>query len=110
MRSLKRARKAVVFASIAITGNQNALSDAGVAASMARSCAEGAWMNVRINLKDLKNDELRQNMQKKLIISWKKYVRKPKRISISSKKNFDRAYCTNEQTPKNIFHIFKSMQ
>lgn len=60
MRSLKRARKAVVFASIAITGNQNALSDAGVAASMARSCAEGAWMNVRINLKDLKNDELRQ--------------------------------------------------
>ena len=27
---------------------------------MARSCAEGAWMNVRINLKDLKNDELRK--------------------------------------------------
>ena len=60
MRSLRRARRAVEFASVAITGNQNALSDAGVAASMARSCAEGAWMNVRINLKDLRNDELRK--------------------------------------------------
>ena len=60
MRSLRRARRAVEFASVAITGNQNALSDAGVAASMARSCAEGAWMNVRINIKDLRNDELRK--------------------------------------------------
>ena len=55
MRNLRRSKKAVDFAKIAITGNPNALSDAGVAASMARSCAEGAWMNVRINLKDLKN-------------------------------------------------------
>ena len=60
MRNLQRAKNAVYFAKIAITGNPNALSDAGVAASMARSCAEGAWMNVRINIKDLKNSDLQQ--------------------------------------------------
>jgi glutamate formiminotransferase/formiminotetrahydrofolate cyclodeaminase len=34
-------------------GNQNALSDAGTGGSMAQACAEGAYYNVRINLKSL---------------------------------------------------------
>ena len=34
-------------------GNPNSVSDAGVAALCARACAEGAWLNVGINLKSL---------------------------------------------------------
>ena len=34
-------------------GNPNSASDAGVAALCARTCAEGAYLNVRINLKSL---------------------------------------------------------
>jgi glutamate formiminotransferase/formiminotetrahydrofolate cyclodeaminase len=34
-------------------GNPNSVSDAGVAALCARTCAEGAWLNVVINLKNL---------------------------------------------------------
>lgn len=34
-------------------GNPNSISDAGVAALCARTCAEGAYLNVIINLKDL---------------------------------------------------------
>ncbi len=38
---------------VAARGNQNSLSDAGVAVSMCRSAAQGAYMNVLINLKGL---------------------------------------------------------
>jgi len=38
---------------VASVGNKNAVSDAGVAAWLARSGAEGGALNVRINLKDL---------------------------------------------------------
>ena len=34
-------------------GNPNSVSDAGVAALCARTCAEGAYLNVGINLKSL---------------------------------------------------------
>lgn len=40
-------------AEAAAKGNPNSLSDAGVAALCARACAEGAWLNVGINLKSL---------------------------------------------------------
>ena len=36
-------------------GNQNSLSDAGVAASCSRAAAEGAWYNVNINLSGIKD-------------------------------------------------------
>ena len=38
-------------------GNKNCISDAGVAAEMAYSCAYGAYYNVKINLIDLKEDQ-----------------------------------------------------
>ena len=57
---LRRTILALECAEIAMTGNSNARSDAGVAASLARSCAEGAWMNVRINLGSMKDLELKQ--------------------------------------------------
>lgn len=40
---------------IAAIGNENALSDAGVAALMGRACAEGAFLNVKINLPEIKD-------------------------------------------------------
>ncbi len=42
-------------------GNENSLSDAGVAMSMSRSAAEGAYMNVLINLKDINDMEFVQS-------------------------------------------------
>ncbi len=41
---------------MAASGNPNSLSDAGVAAWCARTCAEGAWYNVLINLAGLADD------------------------------------------------------
>ena len=40
---------------IALKGNPNARSDAGVASCLVSTCAQGAWMNVLINLQDLKD-------------------------------------------------------
>ena len=40
-------------AATVVRGNPNSLSDAGVAALCARTCAEGAYLNVVINLKSL---------------------------------------------------------
>ncbi len=41
----------------ALQGNENARSDAGVAVLMTKACAEGAWYNVCINTKDMKDAE-----------------------------------------------------
>ena len=40
---------------VALKGNPNARSDAGVASCLVLTCAQGAWMNVLINLQDLKD-------------------------------------------------------
>ena len=45
--------------SVASKGNKNSVSDAGVAASSLRTAAEGAWLNVRINLAGLDDSEFR---------------------------------------------------
>lgn len=52
---LERTVEAVELVAVALEGNANARSDAGVGALMARACAEGAWYNVRINLKSVKD-------------------------------------------------------
>ncbi|WP_227764734.1 cyclodeaminase/cyclohydrolase family protein [Zhaonella formicivorans] len=51
---------------IAAKGNQNALSDAGVAANIALAGMEGAILNVRINLPYLKDETLKQKLYSKL--------------------------------------------
>jgi len=55
----------------AARGNQNSLSDAGVAALCARAAAEGAWLNVLINLKNLSDEgtvrELRRRGEDALV-------------------------------------------
>lgn len=40
-------------------GNRNSISDAGVAASTARSAAEGAYLNVKINLSGIEDEEFK---------------------------------------------------
>ena len=59
MEALKLSKK------IARIGNKNSLSDSGVASEMAYSSINGAYMNVLINLKDLKNKTYKQKMNKK---------------------------------------------
>mgnify|MGYP001033249657 FL=1 len=45
---------------VALRGNPNARSDAGVASALVGTCAQGAWMNVMINLQDLKDLERKE--------------------------------------------------
>lgn len=46
-------------------GNQNSLSDAGVAASIAGSAAKGAYLNVLINCSSLSNQIIAQEIKKR---------------------------------------------
>ena len=44
----------------ALKGNQNSLSDAGVAGLTGQACAEGAYYNVRINLPGIRDGEFKK--------------------------------------------------
>ena len=55
LRVLERTVHALDPVEVAIRGNENARSDAGVAALVLRACAEGAWYNVQINLAGFKD-------------------------------------------------------
>jgi glutamate formiminotransferase/formiminotetrahydrofolate cyclodeaminase len=55
MNVLKRCLQTLDCIDMALIGNPNARSDAGVASSLVLTCAQGAWMNVMINLQDLKD-------------------------------------------------------
>ncbi len=52
---IERCDAALDCVEVALRGNRNARSDAGVAALCARACAEGAWYNVQINASSLKD-------------------------------------------------------
>jgi glutamate formiminotransferase/formiminotetrahydrofolate cyclodeaminase len=47
---------------VASKGNKNSASDAGVAASALRTAAEGAWLNVRINLATMDDGEFKKQL------------------------------------------------
>jgi len=49
---------------MAAAGNPNSVSDAGVGALMARSAVLGAWLNVKINAKDLKDRKAADKLTK----------------------------------------------
>lgn len=55
LRVLERTVQALDAVEVAVTGNSNARSDAGVAALVLRACAEGAYYNVNINLGSFKD-------------------------------------------------------
>jgi len=54
---LERTVSVLDLVEVALKGNENARSDAGVAALLCRTCAEGAFYNVLINVKDLKDEQ-----------------------------------------------------
>lgn len=57
LRVLERTVQALDPLEVALLGNENARSDAGVAALVLRAAAEGAWYNVAINLGGYKDAE-----------------------------------------------------
>ena len=59
LRVLERAVATLDCVEVALHGNTNARSDAGVAALMTRACAEGAWYNVRINLPGIRDEHFK---------------------------------------------------
>ena len=63
---LKNCSKLIsLFQSLAEKGNQNSVSDAGVAASLIATAAEGAFLNVLINCSSLSNQTVAREILKK---------------------------------------------
>lgn len=63
---LKNCNKLIsLFQSLAEKGNQNSVSDTGVAASLISTAAEGAFLNVLINCSSLSNQTVAQEILKK---------------------------------------------
>ncbi len=57
-----------LLAAMAEKGNPASISDVGVGLLATRACIEGAGMNVRINLSDLKDEKVRARLGEKLIV------------------------------------------
>lgn len=63
---LKNCSKIIsLFQSLTEKGNQNSVSDAGVAASLISTAAEGAYLNILINCSSLSNQTMAQEVLKK---------------------------------------------
>ena len=54
-----------LFKTLVIKGNQNSISDAGVAASLISTAAQGAYLNVLINVSSLTNKAIGDELHKK---------------------------------------------
>jgi len=61
-------------------GNQNSVSDAGVAAIMAAAACEGAYLNVIINLGNIKDTEFRKCIKPEAEAILQRVTKKAKRI------------------------------
>lgn len=57
-----------LFQTLAEKGNQNSVSDAGVASALISTAAEGAYLNVLINCSSLSNQTVAQEILKKNVI------------------------------------------
>jgi len=58
---LGRCKQSAELARIVVEeGNRNSISDAGVAALTARAAAEGAYLNVKINLQDIEDQDFKK--------------------------------------------------
>src|SRR3989440_2811594 len=55
-----------LLAEMAEKGNPNSISDVGVGICATRACIDGAALNVRINLANLKDEKFRSDLQKKV--------------------------------------------
>ncbi len=66
MNVLERSLEALELAKeVALHGNKNSISDAGVAGLAAQAAAEGAYYNVRINLPSIQDEKFKSNTRKK---------------------------------------------
>ncbi|MFO7889243.1 MAG: glutamate formimidoyltransferase [bacterium] len=62
---LEQCKKSSELARIVVEeGNRNSISDAGVAALTARAAAEGAYLNVKINLQDIEDQDFKKKTLK----------------------------------------------
>jgi len=71
-------------------GNRNSLSDAGVAALAARTAAEGAYYNVRINLPAIQDREFRAKIKRQAASLRKKACRLAEGINKFIEKEFNK--------------------
>src|ERR1700719_200498 len=55
-----------LLAEMADKGNPNSISDVGVGALATRACVDGAALNVRINLNQLKDEKVKSDLEKKV--------------------------------------------
>ena len=63
--TLQIAKKAVLAAEdISKIGNNNALSDAGVAAITANAAAKSAFLNIKINMSSIKDEDFKYKIMK----------------------------------------------
>jgi glutamate formiminotransferase/formiminotetrahydrofolate cyclodeaminase len=60
LRAVPRALELALI--VANKGNKNSASDAGVAGASLRTAAEGAWLNVRINLAGMDDEDFKQGL------------------------------------------------
>ncbi|MDP2914147.1 MAG: glutamate formimidoyltransferase [Candidatus Aminicenantes bacterium] len=81
---LKLAKKA------AQKGNRNSMSDAGVAALAARTAAEGAYYNVRINLPGIRDEAFRRGTKRKAVALRRKACRLAEEIDRFVEKEFNK--------------------
>lgn len=73
---LEKSIKALDMArEIALKGNKNSLSDAGVAGLAAQAAAEGAYYNIKINLPNLQDNEFKSKIKKQAASLKKKAVK-----------------------------------
>jgi len=73
---LEKSIKALNMArEIALKGNKNSLSDAGVAGLTAQAAAEGAYYNIKINLPNLQDNEFKSKIKKQAASLKKKAVK-----------------------------------
>ncbi len=89
-RVVKTCHKAIPFIEvIALKGNQNSLSDAGVAAALLQTASEGAFLNVMINCSSLSNKIIGEELFKKSEVLLDEVKNNSKRIirNIKSKLN-----------------------
>ena len=59
---------------VALKGNKNSLSDAGVAGLTARAAAEGAYYNIKINLPGIEDVDFKSKIKKQATTLVKKAV------------------------------------
>jgi len=73
---LKMSVEAVELAKkVALKGNKNSLSDAGVAGLAAQTAAEGAYYNIKINLPNIQDEKFKLKINREAVALRKKAVK-----------------------------------